>query len=39
MGANRCTRVNCKGNPAICPAGWMCLDLTAFGQPSICIKN
>jgi hypothetical protein len=34
-----CTRTGCIDNPAICPDGWMCLDLSMFSAelPAICV--
>jgi hypothetical protein len=36
-----CTVTGCKENPSLCPAGFSCLDLSAFspGLPSICTKG
>lgn len=38
--ANRCTMTGCKADPAVCPPGWSCMDLSVYGPtlPSICVK-
>jgi hypothetical protein len=35
-----CTATGCKDDPSVCPSGWSCFDLGAFGPdlPSICMK-
>jgi hypothetical protein len=35
-----CSMSGCKENPAICPAGWSCFDVSVFaeGQPSVCMR-
>ncbi len=35
-----CTAVGCLTDPAVCPAGWGCFDLSVLqaGLPSICTK-
>lgn len=35
-----CTRTGCLAEPAICPSGWGCFDLSVLqaGLPSICTK-
>jgi hypothetical protein len=35
-----CSVIGCKENPAICPTGWSCFDVSVFaaGQPSVCMK-
>lgn len=37
-GYNYCTRAGCLTDASICPAGWSCVDLAAYGQPAICMK-
>lgn len=33
-----CSAIGCDRNPAICPAGWACMDLTALGIPAhLCV--
>jgi hypothetical protein len=34
-----CTHTGCLSDPAICPSGWTCVDLSPYGAglPSICI--
>jgi hypothetical protein len=36
-----CTVRGCKAEPSICPSGYSCLDLSAFGPslPSICTQG
>jgi hypothetical protein len=31
-----CTRTGCVEDPSVCPPDWGCMDLVAFGLPSIC---
>jgi hypothetical protein len=35
-----CSVIGCKENPAICPAGWSCFDVSMFaaGQPAVCAR-
>ncbi len=35
-----CSITGCKENPAVCPTGWSCFDvsLVAPGQPSVCMR-
>lgn len=33
-----CTRTGCLTDMSICPAGWGCLDLSAYGLAAICLK-
>jgi hypothetical protein len=37
-GFDYCTRKGCLADPSICPAGWVCTDLSAYGQPAVCFK-
>jgi hypothetical protein len=35
-----CTTFGCDVDPAICPAGWTCMDLTPFGRAAhMCFKG
>lgn len=31
-----CTRTGCVEDSSVCPSDWGCMDLAAFGLPSIC---
>jgi hypothetical protein len=35
-----CSITGCKENPAVCPVGWSCFDVSVFapGQPSVCMR-
>lgn len=33
----KCTATGCVTDPTVCPPSWTCLDLTAMGQPDVCI--
>lgn len=33
----KCTATGCVADPSVCPPSWTCLDLTAMGQPDVCI--
>jgi hypothetical protein len=36
-----CTQIHCDENPAACPAGWSCFDLSAIdpSYPSTCVQD
>jgi hypothetical protein len=40
MNSNYCTHSHCLANPSICPAGWTCMDVSAFDPAtgSICLR-
>jgi hypothetical protein len=36
-----CTQIHCDANPAACPSGWSCFDLSAIdpSYPSTCVED
>ena len=36
-----CTQINCVSDPALCPSGWSCVDLSAVdpSYPSTCLQG
>jgi hypothetical protein len=37
-GFDYCSRKDCLADATLCPQGWACNDLSAYGQPSVCFK-